>query len=164
MRIDLVQELGHPADACARAFADPGLYPWFAKLPKVQVPEVLAREVDGDRVRLRIRYRFGGDVNAAVRAVIDPAKLTWVDESQHDLVRHHVTFVLRPDHYDRQFKGRGEYRFIDTADGCRREAGIDIKVSFPIVGRAVEAAIASGLREHLADEVRIVEAYLAATA
>ena len=41
-----------------------------------------------------------------------------------------------------------------------READIDLKVSFPLVGRAVEGAIACGLREHLDDEVGIVDAYL----
>ncbi len=169
MKFQLVQDLGFPAARCAAAFADPGLYPWFAKLPKVQVPEVLTREVvatdpAGDTVRLRIRYRFGGHLNAAVRAVVDPGKLTWVDESVHDLAQRSVSFTLHPDHYGRQLRGRGHYRFVDTEGGCRREATVEVKVAFPIVGRAVEDAIASGLREHLADEVAIVESYLAATA
>lgn len=163
MKIDLTQDLGHPADRCAAAFTDPALYPWFAKLPKVQVPEVLGRDVDGDVIRMQIRYRFGGDLSAAARSIIDPRKLTWIDESVHDLGARTVRFTLRPDHYDRQFRGSGEYRFVDTATGCRRDARIEIKVSFPVVGRAVEGAIASGLREHLADEASIVERYLAAT-
>ncbi len=168
MKFQLAQDLSFPAARCAATFADPGLYPWFAKLPKVQVPEVLSREVvatdpAGDTIRLRIRYRFGGHLDAAVRTVVDPAKLTWVDESIHDLAARSVTFTLQPDHYGRHFRGRGHYRFVDTDDGCRREATMEIKVAFPFVGRAVENAIASGLKEHLADEVSIVESYLAAT-
>lgn len=163
MRFDLVHQFRYPAARCAQAFADPTLYPWFAKLPKVAVPEVLSREADARSVRMRIRYRFGGDLNAAARAVIDPGKLTWIDESVHDLDAASVSFTLRPDHYDRQFRGQGEYRFVDTDAGCRREASIEIKVSFPVVGRAVENAIAAGLREHLDDEVGIVEQFLAAS-
>ena len=54
--------------------------------------------------------------------------------------------------------------FVDTDPGCIRVADIDLKVSFPLVGRAVENAIASGLREHLDDEVVIIEQYLRAKA
>ena len=60
---------------------------------------MLSREVDGDQVVLRIRYLFSGDLSSAVTAVLDPKKLTWVDESLHDLVRHVVRFELQPDHY-----------------------------------------------------------------
>ena len=156
------QRFGTDADETARAFTEPELYAGFADLSKVSVPEVLGCESDGDGVRLRIRYRFAGQLSSAARAVIDPAKLTWVDESTHDLARRHVRFVLRPDHYGERFRCSGEYRIEPDGDGCRRHATIDVKVSAPFVGGAVERAIESGLREHLADETRVVEAYLAA--
>ena len=44
--------------------------------------------------------------------------------------------------------------------GCRRVATVELSVSAPLVGRAVERAIASGLREHLADEAPVVEGFL----
>ncbi len=162
MRFTVEQRFGTDADETARAFTEPELYAGFADLPKVSVPEVLGCEADGDVVRLRIRYRFAGQLSSAARAVIDPAKLSWVDESTHDLARRHVRFVLRPDHYGERFRCSGEYRIEPDGDGCRRHATIDVKVSAPFVGGAVERAIESGLREHLADETRVVEAYLAA--
>jgi hypothetical protein len=84
-----------------------------------------------------------------------------VDESVHDLPHRHVRFVLHPDHYADRFRCHGEYRIEPAPGGCRRIASVELKVSAPLVGRAVEGAIASGLREHLADEVRVVEGYLA---
>ncbi len=156
------QRFGTDADETARAFTEPELYAGFADLSKVSVPEVLGCESDGDVVRLRIRYRFAGQLSSAARAVIDPAKLSWVDESTHDLARRHVRFALRPDHYGERFRCSGDYRIEPDGDGCRRHATIDVKVSAPFVGGAVERAIESGLREHLADETRVVEAYLAA--
>lgn len=161
MKFTVDQTFSRPADVVAEAFRDPALYPWFAKLPKVQIPEVLDRRVleNGD-VRLRIRYRFGGDLSAAARAVIDPQKLSWVDESIHRPDQT-VRFTMHPDNYGSQFRCRGSYRFEDTADGCVRRAEVEVKVTFPLVGRAVEGAIASGLSEHLGDEVAVVEAYLA---
>lgn len=160
MRFTVEQRFSTDADETARAFTEPDLYAGFAALPKVSVPDVLACEPDGDLVR--IRYRFAGKLSSAARAVIDPAKLTWVDESTHDLARRHVRFVLRPDHYGDRFRCSGEYRIEPVGDGCRRHASIEVKVSAPFVGGAVERAIESGLREHLAAETEVVEAYLAA--
>lgn len=162
MRFTVEQRFSTGADETARAFADPDLYAGFAALPKVSVPDVLSCERDGDLVELRIRYRFAGHLSSAARAVIDPAQLTWVDESTHDLARRHVRFVLRPDHHGNRFRCSGDYRIEPDGDGCRRHATIDLKVSAPFVGGAVERAIESGLREHLADETEVVEAYLAA--
>lgn len=162
MKFTVTQAFSRPADECARAFTDPALYPTFAGLPKVQVPEVLSHDVEGHRVRMRIRYRFAGDLSAAARVAVDRDRITWVDESVHDLEARTVSFVLHPDHYAKQFQGRGRYRFVETDEGCERVADVDVSVSFPLVGRAVEGAIASGLREHLADERDVVERFLAA--
>lgn len=162
MRFTVEQRFGTGADETARAFTEPELYAGFAALPKVSVPDVLACDRDGDLVRLRIRYRFAGQLSSAARAVIDPSKLTWVDESVHDLAARRVRFTLRPDHYGDRFRGSGDYRIEPVGDGCRRHATIDVEVSARFVGGAVERAIASGLREHLADETEVVEAYLAA--
>lgn len=162
MRFTVEQRFGTGADETARAFTELALYEGFADLPKVSLPQVLECEAAGDTVRLRIRYRFAGQLSSAARAVIDPSKLSWVDESTHDLARRHVRFVLRPDHYGERFRCSGEYRIEPDGDGCRRHATIDVEVSARFVGGAVERAIASGLREHLADEARVVEAYLAA--
>lgn len=163
MKFSVTQSFSYPSARTAATFTNPALYPWFAKLPKVGTPpQVLGRDADEDTVRMQIRYRFGGDLAPAARAMIDPAKLTWVEESSHDVASHAVTFVLVPDNYGTQFRCRGSYRFVDTATGCRREAEIELKVKVPLVGRAVEGAIASGLKEHLEDEVAIVEAFMAA--
>lgn len=160
MRFRVEQDLGTDPDATARAFADPALYASFEGLSKVAPPEVLDRQVDGDVVRLRVRYRFAGHLSAAARAAIDPSRLTWVDESEHDLATRQVRFVLRPDHYVDRFRCHGGYRIEARPGGCRRVADVELSVSFPLVGRAVEQAIASGLREHLADEAAVVEDHL----
>lgn len=160
MKLRLEQRFAHPADAVARAFTDPALYPRFAALPKVSVPEVLEHVEDGDRVRMRIRYRFDGDLSGAARALVDPARLTWIDESVHDLTTRQVTFRLVPDHYADRLRCSGSYRFEAEPVGCRRLADVDLRVSLRLVGGTVERAIASGLREHLADEVAVVDAHL----
>jgi hypothetical protein len=161
VRFTVDQRFGAPPDAIARAFADPRLYLAFQDLPKMSRPEVLAHEVDGETVDLRIRYRFSGELSPAARAVIDPARLTWVEHAIHDLGTRTTTFRMLPDHYGDRFRCSGSYRFESDGHGTLRHCEGDIKVRALLVAGAVENAIVSGLREHLADEVPVVEAFLA---
>ena len=164
MRFTIEQRFAADADAVARAYADPDLYVALVGLPKLSQPEVVGHEVDGDTVQLQVRYRFGGDLSAAARAVIDPARLTWVEQSTHDLARRTTRFTMVPDHYADRFRCQGSYRFeaIDRAS-CRRRGEGEVKVKALLVGGAVEGAIVSGLEEHLVDEVAVVEAFVQGT-
>lgn len=163
MRFEVVQRFSCPVDAVARAFAEPGLYAALAALPKLGAPEVLERSEDGDIVRMLVRYRFTGELAPAARAVLDPSRLSWVDESEHDLARHHVRFRLVADHYADRFRSSGSYQFSvdpDDPEGTLRTSTGEVKVKAPFVAGAVERAIVSGLRDHLDDEVAIVEQWL----
>ncbi len=163
MRFQLTQRFAAPLAEVADAFSDPGFYAALAELPTLGAPELLDRTLDGDTVQMRVRYRFTGHLSAAVTAVIDPAKLTWVDVSHHDRTTHHVTFHLEPDHYADRFRCHGSYRFHADPQDRRvtvRTAEGDVKIRMPIVGGSVERAIVSGLEDHLADEIPILESWL----
>lgn len=160
MTFTVVQQLPFASDRVARAFTEPELYLSFTGLTKVDRPELVDRQQDGNEVRLWIRYRFRDRLNGAVKAVVDPDKLTWVDESVHDLDTRSVRFVLHPDHYVDRLRCHGTYTIVDDGEGCRRIGEIDAKASIPLVGRAVEGAIQSGLREHLAEETDVIARYL----
>ena len=161
MRFDIEQQFSAPADAVARAYADPDLYATFVGLRKLSTPEVVRHEVDGDVVRLDLRYRFAGDLSPAARAVIDPDRLTWVEQATHDLAARQTEFTMVPDHYRDRFRCQGSYRFeaVDEAS-CARHGEADLRVKALLVAHAVEGAIVSGLEEHLVDEVPVVEAFL----
>jgi hypothetical protein len=161
MRFEIEQVIAGPVEAVARVYTDPGFYERLGELPKLGRPEVLDREEDGSEVRLAVRFRFSGDLSPAVKKVVDPAKLSWVEESVHDLARHTVAFTMRPDNYADRLRFAGSCRFEPAADGrTRRVSEGDVVVRVPLVGRAVEGAIISGLREHLAAEVGVVEELL----
>jgi len=162
MKFSIEQRFAADVDAVARAYADPGLYAALVGLPKLTQPEVVRHHVDGGTVVLQVRYRFGGELSPAAKAVIDPARLTWVERSIHDLALGTATFEMVPDHYGDRFRCRGSYRFEAVADGCRRHGEGEVRVKALLVGGAVEGAIVSGLREHLVDEVPVVEAFVAA--
>jgi hypothetical protein len=155
------QRFRFDADKVSRAYADPALYSTFVDGPKLAQPEVLDHAADGDVVRLRIRYRFIGDLSSAARAVLDPARLTWVEESTHDIDAGTVAFRLVADHYADRFGCSGSVRIESDGDGCRRRGDGDLKVRAPLVGGTVERTLVGDLQAHLRGEVAVVEAFLA---
>lgn len=161
MRFSIEQHFTADVDAVARAYADPALYVALVGLSKLSQPHVVHHQVDRDVVELHVRYRFGGELSPVARAVIDPARLTWVERSTHDLAQHRTTFAMVPDHYADRFSCRGAYRFESTGTGSRRHGEGDLRVKALLVAGAVEGAIVSGLEEHLVDEAPVVEAFLA---
>ena len=144
-------------------YTDPEFYAALVGLPKISPPEVQSHDRDGDRVRMKIRYKFTADLPAAALAVLDPKKLTWVEDSTYDLAANTFSSKLLPDHYpDRLVAGaRGsvEEASADPPRSTRRIQG-DVTVRMPFVGGQVEKAIVSGLREHLGDEERIAARWL----
>jgi len=151
------------ADRVAAAYADPALYAAFGDLPRAGRPEVVAHEVDGEIVRLDVRWRFTADLSAAARAVIDPDRLTWVERATHDLARREVTFELVADHYRDRFSCTGGYRFSAAGpDRTTRQSHGDLRIKALLVGGAVEGAIVDGLKVQLRAEVAVVEAFVAA--
>jgi hypothetical protein len=152
-----------PADV-QRALLDPDVLTGAAQAgshPKLGRPVFLGQSVDGDVVRQQVRYAFTGDLSSAVRAVVDPARLTWVQDTTTDLSRHRSTFTIVPDHYRAMLSAGGIAVLRDDAGrGCVRRVEGTVDVSVLLVGRKVEAAIVSGLREHAAAEVEAIDAWL----
>ena len=164
MRFRIEQEIAGPVDEVARIYTEPRFYERLGELGKVGRPEVLDRREDGGLFHLAVRFRFTGHLSPAVTAVLDPARLSWVEESVHDLAQHTVTFIMKPDNYADRLRSEGSARYEPEGEGtCRRVVEGDVVVRVPLVGRSVEGAIVSGLREHLAAEVPVVEERLSGT-
>ena len=160
MRFELVQDYSSSAEAVTAAYADPDLYPTLVGLPKLGGIEVIDHETDGTRARLRIRFAFTGHLPGAVTAVVDPARLTWIQETDHDLATGTTSFVLKPDHYADRLKASGSFRITDRGDGSRRTVTGELKVRALLVAGRVEQAIVSGLGEYLTAEAPAVDRYL----
>jgi len=160
VRFDLTQTLAAPVDEVARAYASAELYETLGGNDKLGPPDVLSRTERGDTVTLRIRYQFVADLSAAVTAVVDPKKLTWVEESVHDLAAHSVAVTLHPDHYADRLRCTGRYGYTAKGDTTVRQVNGDLKVKVLFVAGQVERALVSGLKEHLEAEAPQVEAFL----
>lgn len=160
MRFATEQRYPAAPEEVAAAYAEPALYESFHGLSRLSQPEVLEHRVDGERVILHLRYRFAGPLSPAAQAVLDPRRLSWVEESTHRLDERTTAFTMVPDHYGDRFSCQGRYRFEAIDGGAIRRGEGDLRVRALIVGSAVEAAIVSGLREHLEEETPLVAAYL----
>ena len=167
MRFQIEQKIAGPVEAVARIYTESCFYEQLGGLPKLGRPEVLERREEGSLVHLSVRFRFTGNLSPAVTAVVDPAKLSWVEESVHDLDEHAVTFRMKPDHYADRLRSQGSVRYEPDGDAMtRRLTAGDLAVKVPLLlggGRVagiVEGAIVSGLRDHFAAEVEVVERLL----
>lgn len=163
MRFRIEQRFAGPLQAVEDAFVDPAFLEELATLPKLGGVTLMERaeSADGNEVRMRVRYRFNGEVNAAVRRVVDPERLTWVEESTLDRSTHVTTWRIVPDHYGGMIRCAGTFRLEPAGGaGTRRIAEADIKVNVPFVGGKVERAIVSGLEEHAALEERAMDGWL----
>ena len=161
MRFRIEQRFAHPLHRVEAAFLDPDLLRRMAELPQLGRPELLHQGREGTSVVRRVRQRFAGDLPSAVTAVVDPARLTWVDESTADLATHRSDHRVVPDHYG----GRLRSTYVtelhdDGAGGTVRVTDGEVVVRFPLVGGKVERAIVSELRRYAESEAELVESWL----
>lgn len=162
MRFRLEQRFSGTIAAVESVFIDPAFYAELARLPKVGGADLLDQRVDGDRVHQKVRYRFTGDLSPAAKAIINPDRLTWVEESTIDRASHRTSWRIVPDHYADRITCRGTFTLTEAgATATVRTAEADLKVHVPLVGGRVEQAIVSGLRDHAGAEADLVDAWLA---
>jgi hypothetical protein len=160
----LEQQVPGGFDDVLAALVDPRFLDGLGALPNLAPPIVLdlTRTDDGRRLVHRVRYRFTGSLPSAVTRVVDPAKLTWVEETTYDVPGRRASFTIVPDHYAGKLRCTGSHAFVESAGTTTRRIDGDLSVSVPIVGRRVEKAIVGGLREHFDTEGALLGAWLRA--
>jgi hypothetical protein len=150
------QRITAPLTAVETALLDRAFIAATAQLPKLGEPELLGQERDGDHVHQRIRYRFTADLSPAVARVVDPAKLTWIDDARYDLTSHTSRHRILPDNYGDRLEAAYDVALESLGDSTRRLVTGELKVHVPLVGGRVERAIVSGLEEHAAAEADLL--------
>jgi hypothetical protein len=142
-----------PARAMA-AYGSPTFYEGRPARQDIEVREVVRHEGTPGRVLLEVRFAFTGSVSPAVRAVVDPEKMSWITRTELLLAEGRSSWTVLPDHYPDRLSASGTYRFEEAGSGaCDVEVEGDLRVRVPIVGRSVEKVIVGDLRAYIADEV-----------
>ena len=154
-RVDNLIQL--PREAVEAAFLDPSFYETLGEMPNINAPELLLMEEVGDRFHLRFRYAFSGDLPSAARRVLDPARMTWIHEETIFPSEHRSEFEMIPEYYKGKMVCSGGYRLEEIGGETNQRLEGDLIIRYPLVGRLVEMAILSGLRQNLAHEARLLE-------
>jgi Protein of unknown function (DUF2505) len=146
-----------PARAVA-AYGVPEFYEGRPVRDDIAMLGVVRHEDAGDRVRIDVHYAFAGSVSTAVRAVIDPTKLSWVTRTVIFPGELRSSWEVVPDHYPGRLTSAGSHRFAPADGGSVTVVSVDgeLRVHVPIVGRSVERVIVSDLRAYVADEVATI--------
>jgi Protein of unknown function (DUF2505) len=156
VRIAIRQAVAVPVAQAIAAYGAPAFYEGRPLRDDIAVREVVSHDDSGDRILIEVRFAFIGSVSSAVRAVIDPAKMSWVTRTELYPGQARSEWVVLPDHYPDRLSASGSYRF-GSGDGGPETTVVtvegDLRVHVPIVGRSVERVIASGLRAYIEDEV-----------
>jgi hypothetical protein len=149
-------------DEVIAAYRDPDLAAALGPLTPLSAGELLEHRQVLDKVEVRVRYAYRGDLPPGASAVVEPTKLTWVQVTELDLVHRNALVVLHPDHYADRLRARAVERFEATPlGGTARTVEGQLNVKLLIAGRAVERALVSGLQEWLANETVAVDRWLA---
>jgi hypothetical protein len=158
-RID--QHIPAPLAAVEATLLDRDFIAATAELPKLGSPEVLENARDGDRAHQRIRYRFTAQLSGAVTRVVDPGKLTWVDDARYDLTAHTSRHRIVPDNYGDRLQASYDVSLESLGDSTHRLVTGELTVHVPLVGGRVERAIVDGLEEHADAEAELLGRWIA---
>ena len=163
MRFEVEQRFRATVEDVEAAFLDVDLLRRLDGLPSLGRPELLDQVDDGETVRQRVRYRFTGRLSPAITAIVDPDRLTWVQEAVVNRSTHRTDITIVPDHYPDRLWCAGTITLQDangSGDRCVRLTDGDLQVRFPVVAARVERVIVTGMQNHAGAEVAIVERWL----
>ena len=156
MKFSIDQMVDVAPEAAVSAYGNPAFYQGRLTRDNISVIEVVSHEDRGSRLLIEVRFQFTGSVSSAVRAVVDPAKMSWVTRTEVLVEERRTKWVVLPDNYPDRLSGSGGFRFASGAtgpDSAVVTAEGELKVHVPLIGRSVERVIVSGLRSYIAAEV-----------
>lgn len=150
MDFTIEQRIGAPLADVEAALLDADFIAATRGLPNLGDSSLLDSTRDGSVVELRIRRRFTGQLSSMVTRIVDPAKLTWVEQVTYDLDVHRGEHTIVPDNYADRLSARYTTSLAEDGDGHAtvRTARGSLDVRSPIARSRVERAIVSGLDEY----------------
>jgi hypothetical protein len=159
MKFSIGQNVAVAPDVAVAAYGNPNFYEGRPASGDISLVEVVGHQQDGLLDRIEVRYKFTGSVSSAVRAIVDPEKLSWVTRTEIDREGHRSSFTVAPDSYPDRLECHGTFRFDEGAEGPDSTVITiegDLKVRVLLVSRTVEQMIVNGLRTYLTAEVAML--------
>ncbi|MGA2473630.1 MAG: hypothetical protein ABSG39_09055, partial [Acidimicrobiales bacterium] len=97
MKIAIRQTVAVPPAWAVAAYGTPAFYVGRPGRDDIAMVEVVRHDDLGERVLIEVRFAFTGSLSPAVRAVIDPAKMSWVTRTEVRPAEACTSWVVLPD-------------------------------------------------------------------
>jgi hypothetical protein len=172
VRIEADAVIPFPRDVVFRAYRDE-LPQVAAFIPNVRSIEVRSRTEEGSAVKLHNVWHGGGDIPAAVRAVVDEKVLSWDDFASWDAGSLEATWKIRTHAFTEAVSCSGTTRILPVGEhksrveltgefaiDARRISGIPSMLAGSI-GKTVESFLARQIMANLASTTEALSRYLA---
>ncbi|MGH7440356.1 MAG: hypothetical protein ACRENE_32075 [Polyangiaceae bacterium] len=141
-------------------------------MTNVQSIEIRSRKDDGPHVDFVNEWKGGGDVPAAVRAVLSESMLSWTDYARWSADALTCDWRIETHAMKEALSCKGQNRFVEDGPGATR---LEIRGKFDVdaskirgvprllagtVGRAVEEFMVSKIQSNLVETAKSLTAYL----
>jgi hypothetical protein len=150
------QEIGAPLAAVEARLTDAAFIAATGALAPLADCRLLDVSTSAGRTRARIHRRFAADLPSVVTAVVDPRRLTWVEEALFDHSDHTASHRIVPEHYGDLLQCSYRTTLRSDGDHTVRDARGTLRVRVLIGGKQVERAIVSGLTDYAAAEATLL--------
>lgn len=161
MDFSIVQDLAAPPATVQDALLDPEFVHSTATIPKIGGAELVELTRTDTTAHLRVRYRFTAPLSSAITRVIDPEKLTWVDDATFALDEFRSQHALQPDNYADRLQASYTSTLVPDGAGTRRTLAGSLSVKAPLVGAKIAGVIVDGLREAMATQATMLNEWTA---
>lgn len=161
MKICLDQPIEASVDEAQAALLDPRFYASLAGLEGVQAPKLLSVQTCNGRAKAVVRYQFSGELSGPAAAILDPAKLSWAQISETDLLAHRTEVTMAPDNYANLLSFSGWYELRPAGNHRSvQHLEAELKVHVPLLGPLAERALAGSVKKNLAGTAALLGRYV----
>ncbi len=157
MKFYLEQRLNADFDTIQQILISPLYFQNLNELDPGGKSELVKKIITDDFIDLIVHYHFVGSLPSAAKAIIDPSKLSWTEETRIDKKTHKGTFSIIPDNYKDRLDcyGTTKLEVISENETLRVLEG-DLKVHVFLLASAAEAGIVSGIKKHNEIEEKVI--------
>jgi hypothetical protein len=153
---------GASAGAVCDGMGDPEFYAGL-RLPDVELPEVIARTGDGDRVDIHVRFTYTGKLDPIARRIVGHDQVEWVQQLDIDRSSKACALKVVPAIRTIPVSCTGAFVLRDTETGCLRTLDGDLRIRVPLIGSRAERSLAPGIMRRLDLEAEALDKYLASS-
>lgn len=161
MKFELVHYFDVDVEMFEEITSDPDMEKELLKLPNLATRELI-KEVDKNgRLHREVRYIANGFIPLAIRHVIKPKMLTWMEISTFDKKKHLTEWHIEPFYFKDVIDCRGNYAcHPDGKNGCRREIHGQLNISIPVIGNIAENYIITELKKNFEKEYELTTSFI----